>query len=509
MSDQPTDRQALYDRIRRSSKEEVIREEMVRLGFWPARGSGADDLATELDKRGELQRELRDLRQQQSRLHDEEAVLKQIRKRRIMEARAKREQTKLRMEQERQERKESWALEKTRSIGFVGEGYSAGLNERECDAAKLGAHGLPDLGDAAAIATAMAIDVGALRFLAFARTTSETSHYVRFTIPKKAGGERLISAPMPRLKAAQRWILDNVLSKVSLHDAAHGFVQQRSIVTNATPHVGAKVVINLDLSDFFATVSYKRVRGQFRALGYSQAAATIFALICTEPDIETVELDGRTWHVALGDRHLPQGAPTSPALTNIICRRLDRKLSTLAERMRFRYTRYADDLTFSSAVDDTDAVGKLLRRTRHLIRTEGFVVHPAKTRVLRRGHRQEVTGVTVNDKLGVDRATLKKFRATLHQIEKDGPDGKRWGDSDDVMAAVIGFANFVFMVDPVKGALLRDRTKQIAKTHGYVPPPPRRKAAAVPATEPEAAPATEPADVAGGGEKKKPWWKLW
>ena len=214
------------------------------------------------------------------------------------------------------------------------------------------------------VAQAMAITVPALRFLAFSRTPSEVTHYIRFEIPKKTGGTRRISAPMPRLKHAQRWILDNLLDKVALHDAAHGFRKQRSIVSNARPHVGADIVLNLDLKDFFPTLEYKRIRGAFRGLGYGEAAATIFALLTSEPEVDEVELDGQTFYVANGARRLPQGAPTSPAITNIVCRRMDARLASAAAKLGFTYTRYADDLTFSGP--RTANTGAMLDRVRFI-----------------------------------------------------------------------------------------------------------------------------------------------
>ena len=167
----------------------------------------------------------------------------------------------------------------------------------------------------------MGITVAALRFLSFARRVSTVSHYRRFQIPKKTGGLRPISAPMPRLKRAQHWVLTEILNKVELHPAAHGFRPGRSIVTNAAPHVGAEVVVNLDVEQFFPTVSRRRIKGVFRSLGYGEQVATILSLICSEPDVRDVELDGRLYHVARGDRTLPQGAPSSPAITNVLCRR--------------------------------------------------------------------------------------------------------------------------------------------------------------------------------------------
>ena len=136
---------------------------------------------------------------------------------------------------------------------------------------------------------------------------------IPFTIPKRDGSERPIWAPLPRLKAAQSWILRNLLQKVVPHEAAHGFRGGRSILSNAMPHLRKGVVVNVDLQNFFPTVGYRRVKGLFRALGYSESAATIFALLCTEPEVEEAELDGQRYYVALAERRLPQGAPTSPA----------------------------------------------------------------------------------------------------------------------------------------------------------------------------------------------------
>lgn len=519
-----TSRAEIYARIRQTSKQEYILHEMIRLGFWDPDAGGPDSLQADMKLQGELRAELRRLRDEQARLRDEAALLREIRKQRMAESRRKREETKARREAERQARAEAWRRRKATAITFIGAGESGALNQTTVERARLAEHGLPELTDGAAIARAMGIGVGELRFLAFARRVSQTTHYRRFELPKKTGGTRLISAPMPRLKRAQRWILDNILHPIPLHDAAHGFVPGRSIVSNAAPHVGRAVVVNLDLEDFFPTVGFPRVWGQFKALGYSPSASTILALLCTEPEIDELQLDGRTWYVAHDTRALPQGAPTSPALTNIICRRLDRALTTLATNSGFTYTRYADDLTFSGDDASSEAVGKLLRRVRYLVGREGFTVHPDKTRVLRRGRRQEVTGLTVNERVGVERATLRRFRATLFQIEQDGPEGKVWGDPQaDVLAAIGGFASFVFMVDPAKGQPLLERVAALHAKHGYGPGPAGgggpRQASGSPA--PQATQATDsgqrPEDAGrqaeGGAEEAeggdKPWWKLW
>jgi RNA-directed DNA polymerase len=510
-------RQELYDRIRSSSKDAVVLEEMIRLGFWPARGAAPDDPAEEIHEAAELERQLGALRTEQSRLHNIEALKKALRKQRLEASKQSQQETKARRERERLARAAAWKERVGREIGYLGPGVSAGLSQTQCDEAKLARFGLPRLETAEQIAAAMGVAVSALRFLAFSRSTSLVTHYIRFEIPKKTGGTRRISAPMPRLKRAQRWILDHILDKVALHDTAHGFRKQRSIVSNARPHVGADVVLNLDLEDFFPTLEYRRIRGMFRGLGYGEAAATIFALITSEPEVDEIDLDGQIFHVANGARRLPQGAPTSPAITNIVCRRMDARLAGAARKLGFTYTRYADDLTFSGP--RTADAGAMLDRIRWITADEGFVEHPKKTRVLRRGRRQEVTGVVVNQQLGVDRETLRKFRALLFQIAKDGPAGKSWGASTDLFASVIGYANFVRMVDPAKGARLLAHAKQLAAKHGWQPPnkpPPKPPAGPAgggsPSGRPPAPAPPEPASPEPSSptpaKKKKKWWQI-
>jgi retron-type reverse transcriptase len=507
MSEQARTRQELEERLRQTSREEVVLEEMIRLGFWPAEGQIPEDPADEIRRRAELKRQLDALRAENRRLHNEQALIKEMRKRRLLESRRKRQETKERRERERQARAESWRLRKQQEIVFLGSGVSAGLNHTACDEERLRGYGLPRYGTAEEMAAAMGITVGELRFLAFSRKTSTISHYVRFRLPKKTGGERLISAPMPRLKEVQHRVLHNILEKVELHDAAHGFCAGRSIVSNARPHVGAEVIINLDLKDFFPSIAYRRVKGLFRSFGYSEAAATIFGLLCTEPEVETVELDGRTYFVATSGRHLPQGAPTSPAITNLLCRRLDRRLRKMAAELGFTYTRYADDLTFSASGNGLRNICNVLNRVEAIVAHEGFAVHPDKTRVLRRSRQQEVTGIVINSHPNISKKTLKRFRATLYQIEKDGPDGKHWGPSPDVIASLQGFANYVFMVNPAKGAELQTRVRAVIDRYGWQPRKVERRPAA--ARRPSSEAAAISTESVGERPPEKKWWKLW
>ena len=155
------------------------------------------------------------------------------------------------------------------------------------------------------------------------------SHYREFAIRKRSGGVRIISAPHYTLKYVQRWIYDNILSKVKVNYCAHGFRPKKSIVTNAKIHVENKFLLKLDLKDFFPSISINQVINVFKDLGYSNHVSFFLSAICCV------------------EEHLPQGAPTSPALSNIIARHLDNRLLGLAKKMGYRYTRYADDLAFS------------------------------------------------------------------------------------------------------------------------------------------------------------------
>ncbi|GGZ11188.1 reverse transcriptase family protein [Pseudoduganella plicata] len=451
-------RQDLYERLRTSSREEVTLAEMQRLGFWPANAAGRPDVEELIRREAELSSALRELGSELRAVEDPAVALRAMRKERMAKAKARRE-TRQRRARERFERASAWHQRHASEILYLGEGVSAGLNDTHSDGDRLARAALPPLNDARELAQAMGLTLQELRFLAFDRRVSRISHYRRFAMPKKTGGERIISAPMPRLKRSQYWVLDNVLARAPVHPAAHGFLAGRSIVSNAAPHAGRAVVVNVDLKDFFPSIDMRRVAGVFGQLGYSKQVATTLALLCTESATEEVSVDGETFHVAYGPRVLPQGAPTSPALTNILCRRLDARLQGAAAKLGFAYTRYADDLTFSGTGESRKLAGKLLWRVRQIVIDEGFTPHPDKQHVMRDSQRQSVTGIVVNEKPTIDRPTLRRFRATLFQVEKDGPDGKAWNGNTNVLAALEGYAQFVRMVDPAKGGPLLQRVR--------------------------------------------------
>ena len=464
MADTPPQltREQLYQQVYAVGKEEYILGEMRRLGFWNT-AAGIPQADIELSNRKSvLQKELSELVKTQQQFQDKQHLIDEMRKERMRLSLLKREETKQRHLKQKQDKADKWAISRDKDIVYLGEGVSGGLSNTTSNTDKLAQLGLPVFANVIDLCEAMGVTPSQLRFLAYHRKSATTTHYRRFTIAKKTGGVRTISAPMPRLKKVQHWILENLLYKLQNHNQAHGFIPQRSIISNAEQHVGSEVVINMDLKDFFPTIAYRRVKGLFVAIGYSEQIATILALLCTEPMIDEVELDGIKYFVARGERFLPQGAPTSPAITNLICYRLDHRFAGMAKKLGWTYTRYADDLTLSCKTS-TQNINRILWQSRQIIDDEGFVIHPDKVEVMRKGSRQEVTGIVVNEKLNVSRTHLRQFRAVLHRIQQQGnAEGIQFGAANANPAQVIqGFANFVNMINPEKGAKLVDEVKAV------------------------------------------------
>src|SRR5262245_9135399 len=444
----------LYKEIVQKADERTVLERMRLHGFWPANQGLPTDPPTEARERTQIETELFRLRREHAVVRDPEKALAEERRRRWEESKQRRAAAKAQRQQDRARRREAWGRHRDANIVNAGAGVSGGLEKTTSDAEALQRRGLALLHTGRDVGTAMGTTVAALRWLTYHRKSATLVHYHRYSIAKKTGGVRYISAPKSALATAQRWLLEHVLSKLEVEVPAHGFVPGRSIVTNATPHTGRNIVINLDLKEFFPSITFRRVKGLFEKIGYSEHVATVFTLLCTEPPRLATELDGKVYHVALGQRVLPQGACTSPAITNALCRRLDRRLNGLAKKHGFAYTRYADDLTFSG--DNAKAVGKLLKSVRGIVQAEGFTEHPRKTRVMRSANRQEVTGVTVNVRPSVSRKEVRQLRAILHNAAKHGLASQNRGNHPNFAAYLKGRVEFVCMVDPQRAPTLRE-----------------------------------------------------
>ncbi len=450
-------------------REEFQLREMERLGFWPP----DPDTATKTEAaRAELKvlgDEISPLRKRERELQKEiadagnvQAMLAEIRTQRIERVKREREEKKVRRAQEKIERAEKDKQWRAQTVPHLGREVSKGLRYEGGDDAKLQELGLPLLHSAEDIAGAMEISIAQLAWLAYHRAAAPLDHYRHFSIPKKSGGKRSISAPKSKLRAAQSWLLNHVLAPVPLHDAAVAFRPQMNITDNARRHAGAAVIVRIDLKDFFPSITFRRVKWMFQNLGYNEGVATIFALIATEAPRVELSLDGKKHFVAVTERFLPQGACTSPAITNILCRRLDARLQGAARKLGFEYSRYADDLLFSSKTEKPFAVAMRDLATR-IITDEKLTVNEDKTAIMRPRGRQTVTGLVVNarnsrDGQGaprVSRRDIRRFRAFLHQYERLGREAMTERMGQDSLAYARGYLSFIHMVSPEQEQKLR------------------------------------------------------
>jgi hypothetical protein len=297
------------------------------------------------------------------------------------------------------------------------------LRDLATDEEQLHRYELPIWKSEADIAAALDITETQLRHYSIHRQRETSPHYVTFAIRKRSGGHRLIHAPKRRLKALQRKLDALLVSKLPVSRYAHGFRAGRSVATNASEHVAKSIVIKLDLQDCFPTIHFGRVRGLLISLGYSYPVATTLAVLMTEAPRQPVAAEGATYHVPVGPRVCVQGAPTSPGLCNAVLMRLDRRVAGLARKHGFTYTRYADDLTLSG--DERSKIKLLITVAARIAREEGFRLNRQKTRVLRKGQRQRVTGVIVNDQAGLSRVERRRLRARIHQLRADDEQARR------------------------------------------------------------------------------------
>lgn len=359
-------------------------------------------------------------------------------------------------EHKRQAHAQGVAHRRATDIIYLGRGVSRGLADRRSDLEKLERLGLPKLASPADVAAFLGLSITRLRWLAYFSEASERTHYIPFEVKKRRGGTRQLAAPHAELKQVQQVILRDLLDKLTLHGAAHGFVKGRSTVSNADQHIGRAVLICLDLKDFFPTIHFARVRGLFERLGYSPAAASVLASLCTESPRVPITYEGTTYQVAVGAPALPQGAPTSPALSNLIAQRLDKRLAGFAQKHGWTYTRYADDLTFSGGAEQAKKVPALVRMAEQVARDEGFSVHPDKTRVMRQGGRQLVTGIVVNERRAVPRPALRALRAVLHNAKKTGLEAQNRDAHPNFRDHIAGKIAYISMVDPERGRRLKE-----------------------------------------------------
>ena len=331
-----------------------------------------------------------------------------------------------------------------------------------------------------ALAARLELSPGQLAWLADVKGLERTvaaerlRNYRYRVLPRRSGLARVIEVPKARLKEVQRWVLREILDHIPVSDAAHGFARGRSVGSNARVHVAQPIVLRLDLRDFFASVSAGRVFGILRTAGYAPAVAHVLTGLCTStvpahvwtavPRVaDPRQVSARFWlGRALATPHLPQGAPTSPALANLAAFGLDRRLSGLAHSIGARYTRYADDLTFSGSHDLRRRRARIEALVAEIAADEGFALHTGKTRLHTAAARQSVCGVVVNVRPNVARGEYEQLKAILHNAALRGPGSENRAGVADFAAHLRGRIAWVAALNPERGLKLARRFDAIA-----------------------------------------------
>lgn len=262
---------------------------------------------------------------------------------------------------------------------------------------------------------------------------SSNLHYKEYKIPKRNGKLRIINEPYPSLKEMQTWVLVNILNPAIpkfVSSTAKAYVPKQSVRDNARFHKGQSKLLGLDLVDFFGSISYNQVYAIFRSFGYSKSVSTMISNLCV--------MDGK----------LPQGSPTSPMLSNIIFQYYDNKIFDFCKAKSIRYTRYADDLSFSGDFDTKQIIGFI----RKLFRNTTFKINDSKTRVVSRARRQEVTGIVVNEKIQLPISYRKAIRQEVYFIIKFGIEKHlstiKWNKSEiQYLYHLLGKINYVLMIN--------------------------------------------------------------
>lgn len=258
---------------------------------------------------------------------------------------------------------------------------------------------------------------------------NSAQYYKRLEIPKRNGGLRAIAAPVKRLKRLQRWINDNILAKRYVSPFAKAYMKKRSVKDNACFHIGQKKLLCMDLEDFFPSIKKKQIVTVFIKAGYREDIANILTSICC--------LDGA----------LPQGAPTSPALSNIIASKMDRRIADYVESLKIRYTRYADDLAFSGEFNPV----RLVKGITRIANRYGFVVNSEKTKIKLPHQCQEVTGIAVNEKMQVLRKKRRELRQKVYYIKRFGADSQAQRAEDETLhylRSLLGSISYAVYINP-------------------------------------------------------------
>ncbi len=381
----------------------------------------SEKISNAYQEKEEIEKKLSHLKKQYQDTWDYEKIRSAVAQEIMKESIARRGERKAERERKKQLKSEAWKKRKAENILFIGKGYSGLLGKKETNVQKLKENQMPVIETDRELAKFLQIEYNTLRYLVYHRDVITFDNYYRFDIPKKSGGTRHIAAPKTQLKAAQRQILEQILQKAKISDISHGFIKSRSILTGAkTHHTSPDLLINIDLENFFPTITFERVRGLYQSFGYSGYIASLLAMLCTYCERMPLEIKGEIKYIRTSGRILPQGSPASPMITNIICRNMDKRIDGLCKKLGITYTRYADDMSFSYMGDPNHfAIGNFLNSIHKIIESEGFHMKKEKTHILRKNNRQSITGIVINnEEIGVPKKWVKQLKASIHNAQK-------------------------------------------------------------------------------------------
>ena len=381
----------------------------------------SEQLSNAYQEKAEIEKKLSHLKKEYQDTWDYEKIRSVVAQEIMKESLARRAERKAERERQKQLKTQAWNKRKAENILFIGKGYSNLLAKKETNVQKLEENQMPVIETDRELANLLQIEYSTLRSLVYHRDVITFDNYYRFDIPKKSGGTRHIAAPKTQLKAAQRQVLEQILQKAEVSDLSHGFIKARSILTSAKTHrTSPDLLINIDLENFFPTITFERVRGLYQSFGYSGYIASLLAMLCTYCERMPLEIKGETKYIKISERVLPQGSPASPMITNIICRNMDKRIDGLCKKLGLTYTRYADDMSFSYMGDTENlAIGSFLNSINKIIESEGFHMKKEKTHILRKNNRQYITGIVINnEEIGVPKKWVKILKASIHNAEK-------------------------------------------------------------------------------------------
>lgn len=288
-------------------------------------------------------------------------------------------------------------------------------------------------------------------------------HYSYQWVNKKNGTARLIESPKYQLKEIQRSVLKRILEKIPVHDAVHGFVKNRSSLTGANRHTNSTIILKMDIRDFFLNIRFGRIYSFFNRVGYPKTVSRYLTGICTNVTPLSFlkearynnqrALPGRETLKKYNTPHLPQGAPSSPALSNLCMYTTDVRLERAALKYGAIYTRYADDLVFSGGRSFCLSIKNFQDLVYRIIHEEGFSINHRKTRVLKRGVRQSVCGIVVNQHTNIDRKAYDALKAQLYNCIRFGPESQK-GSHTNYKEHLYGKIGYVHMLNPTRAEKL-------------------------------------------------------